>query len=156
MSTPIPIPSNTDMTFLVKWDTNFVSKFYPQSYYLGQYLLGGYIVYIDSTGQHGLIAPDYNLVDTNGGGGWVWSQALNVCNSFVANGYTDWRMGTITEMSRIDINQIYIPNFVPNYYWSATLFDASNAYNIGMSGTGIDINVELLSFNSYALPIKSF
>jgi hypothetical protein len=27
MSTPIPIPSNTDMTFLVKWDTNFISKF---------------------------------------------------------------------------------------------------------------------------------
>jgi hypothetical protein len=27
MATPIPIPSNTDMTFLVKWDTNFISKY---------------------------------------------------------------------------------------------------------------------------------
>lgn len=26
MASPIPIPSNTDMTFLVKWDTNFISK----------------------------------------------------------------------------------------------------------------------------------
>jgi hypothetical protein len=154
MSTPIPISSNTDMTFLVKWDTNFISKFAPQSYVLGQYLLGGYIIYIDSTGQHGLIAPDFNSVDQTPRD---WANSIAYCDSFEVNGYSNWRIGTKEEMQFVDIGNSYIPNFATNNFWTGTEFDASNAYYISMNGTGGGLNLDLKSSSiHYAIPIKSF
>jgi len=155
MSTPIPISSNTDMTFLVKWDTNFISKFAPQSYVLGQYLLGGYIIYIDSTGQHGLIAPDFDdveqIFDRN------WEQAFLYCDAFVVNGYSDWRLGTLQEMRFIDVNQVYIPNFVIDLQlWTSTEFDIDLSYGIIMDGTGLSYGLSNKLSGLLVLPIKSF
>jgi hypothetical protein len=127
---------------------------YFEIYTLGQALNGGYIVYIDSTGKHGLIAPDFNDVDTNFS--YNWSGAINYCDTFTSGGFSDWRIGTKDEMSLVDINNNYIPNFAGNNFWTGTAFGASNAYMISMVGSGNAFSTPLKSDSYYALPIKSF
>ena len=127
---------------------------YFEIYTLGQALNGGYIVYIDSTGKHGLIAPDFNDVDTTFS--YNWSGAINYCDTFTSGGFSDWRIGTKDEMSLVDINNNYIPNFAGNNFWTGTAFGASNAYMISMVGSGNAFSTPFKSDFYYALPIKSF
>jgi hypothetical protein len=127
---------------------------YYNIYTLGQPLLGGYIVYLDSTGRHGLIAPDYDDVEQNIS--FNWSGAVNYCDTFTIGGYSDWRIGTKDEMAFIDINNTYIPNFVPNNFWTGTEDGVSNAYRISFNGSGTGEFSVSKADAYYALPIKSF
>jgi len=129
-----------------------------EAYTLGQPLFGGYIVYLDATGEHGLIAPDYDELLAEGNFfQYNWINAIAYCNNLVLNSYSDWRMGTLTEMRLIDVNQIYIPNFINVGFWTSTLFNFTNAYWIDMDSTGNNINnQDINNVNLFAYPIKSF
>jgi hypothetical protein len=124
-----------------------------EAYTLGQPLFGGYIVYLDATGEHGLIAPDYNDVDQNG---FNWFNAVSYCSAYTNGGYSDWRMGNLTEMLSIDLNQAFIPNFVPNVYWTSTFANLSEVYAVSMSGTGSSYFNSDTNQSWAVLPIKSF
>ena len=133
--------------------TQYDSPYYGQ-YVLGQELFGGYIAYIDGSGRHGLIAPDYNDVEQNIV--FNWNGAITYCDNVTIGAYSDWRIGTKEEMLALDLNQAYIPNFVGNNFWSGTEIDASNAWRISMNGSGAG-NVSNPKIQTYyALPIKSF
>jgi hypothetical protein len=127
---------------------------YFEIYTLGQPLNGGYIVYIDSTGRHGLIAPDYN--DVEQAIVFEWGAAVSYCDAVTIGGYSDWRIGTKDEMSFIDINNTYIPNFIPNNFWTGTEANSTEAFRISFNGTGIGTLAVLKTDDYYALPIKSF
>ena len=133
--------------------TQYDSPYYEQ-YVLGQELNGGYIVYIDGSGRHGLIAPDYD--DVEQAIEFNWSGAIAYCDSFSFGGFSDWRIGTREEMLSIDLNQSFIPNFTPNNFWSGTEIDSTQAYKVSMNGSGNGDTSEAKSNVYFALPIKSF
>ena len=115
---------------------------------IGQSYQGGKIAYIDSTGQHGLIAAAadhyeftqwYNggyiatgatgtaigtgLTNTNAiiaaqGSG---SYAASIARDYNGGGYTDWFLPSKDELNQLYVNQAAIGGFVEeNYYWSST------------------------------------
>jgi hypothetical protein len=127
---------------------------YYFKYNLGDALNGGYIVYIDGSGRHGLIAPDYD--DVEQAIAFNWSGAIAYCDSYTINGFSDWRIGTKEEMSFVDIGSTYIPNFVPNNFWTRTEIDSTHAWKISMNGSGTGTTSEVKSNVYFALPIKSF
>jgi hypothetical protein len=129
-----------------------VPKYVNYNYTLGQELNGGYIVYIDSTGEHGLIAADIQGIQE----AYNWFDALIYCANFSSNGYSDWRMGTLTEMRLIDVNQIYIPNFQNFVHWTSTQSNLDDAYAIFMIGDGSNFSEWPKDTVWYVLPIKSF
>jgi hypothetical protein len=133
--------------------TQFESPYYRQ-YNLGDALNGGYIVYIDASNRHGLIAPDYN--DVEQAILFNWGEAVNYCDTYTIGGYSDWRIGTKDEMLAIDLNQSFIPNFVPNNFWTGTEIDSTQAYKVSMNGSGTGETSEDKTNTFYALPIKSF
>jgi hypothetical protein len=129
---------------------------YYVDYQIGDEKDGGYIAYIDITNRHGLICAkdgDIDYTQRN------WSNSIAYCDSFVANGFSDWRIGTLQEMKLIDPNNPQIPNFLQDNYWTGTEWesDSNQAYYIGMIGTGNSYNPNPKTNDVYyALPIKSF
>jgi hypothetical protein len=101
-----------------------------------------------------LIAPDYD--DVEQAIAFNWSGAIAYCDSYTINGFSDWRIGTKEEMSFVDIGSTYIPNFVPNNFWTGTEIDSTHAWKISMNGSGTGTTSEVKSNVYFALPIKSF
>jgi hypothetical protein len=125
------------------------------TYYLGQPLFGGYIAYIDGSGRHGLIAPDWD--ELNPQLQWTWQNAITYCDNLTLNTYSDWRLGTLEEMRLIDPNQSFIPNFVNVGFWTSTELNSTDAYYINMDESGNNYSSqEKTIVNVFALPIKSF
>jgi hypothetical protein len=127
---------------------------YYEQYNLGDELNGGYIVYIDGSGRHGLIAPDYDDVEQLFA--FNWGGAIAYCDAYTINGFSDWRIGTKDEMLAIDSNQAFIPNFVTNNFWTGTEYNSTQSYFVNMDGTGINFAFEDKTGDFFALPIKSF
>ena len=112
---------------------------------LGQIYGGGYIFYIDITGQHGLISAEKHL------GGIAWSPtnpakatgalstsdgsantkriiqiygnvanygstyAAKACKDYRGGGYTDWYLPSINELKSLYDNRSYSPGFTLTY-----------------------------------------
>lgn len=63
----------------------------------------------------------------------TWEQALSYCEGLSLDGYTNWRLPNVKELSSIvddtrygpAINTVYFPNTQSSYYWSST----SDAYS---------------------------
>jgi hypothetical protein len=148
--------SENDITSVELLRVNYLEYDAPyyEQYNLGDELNGGYIVYIDGSGRHGLIAPDYN--DVEQAISFNWSGAVNYCDTYTIGGYSDWRIGTKDEMLAIDLNQSFIPNFVPNNFWTGTEIDSTQAYKVSMNGSGTGETNEDKTNTYFALPIKSF
>jgi len=121
---------------------------------IGQSYQGGIIAYIDSTGQHGLIAATedqieiqwYNgtnivigtgtaigtgLTNTNAiiaahdGSG---SYAASIARDYNGGGYTDWFLPSKDELNILYENKTAIGGFTDYSYWSSTEFDNVNAW----------------------------
>ena len=123
---------------------------------IGQSYQGGIIAYIDSTGQHGLIAAtadqssgiqwydgDYistgatgtaigtGLTNTNAiiaaqGSG---SYAASIARDYNGGGYTDWFLPSKDELNFLYVNSGVISDInYYNYYWSSTELDSSFAW----------------------------
>jgi hypothetical protein len=133
---------------------------------IGQEYGGGIIFYLDGTGQHGLIAypVDLGVFEWGCGGywdGWVvgaiyWgigmgqtnttiivngcgtpNIAARVCDNFVADGYDDWFLPSMSELQLMRQLSSVIGGFVNGQpYWSSTEFSYSAAYGYyWISGT---------------------
>ena len=118
--------------------------------FIGMCYQGGIIAYIDSTGQHGLIAATadqsegiqwYNgsyivtgatgtaigtgLTNTNAiiaaqGSG---SYAASIARDYNGGGYTDWFLPSKDELNQLYENKTTNMGFTDYYYWSSTEFD---------------------------------
>ena len=116
---------------------------------------GGIIAYIDSTGQHGLIAATadqsegiqwYNgtnivtgatgtaigtgLTNTNAiiaaqGSG---SYAASIARDYNGGGYTDWFLPSKDELNQLYENKTAISGFTDAWYWSSTEFNNDVAW----------------------------
>jgi len=140
---------------------------------IGQSYQGGIIAYLDSTGQHGLIAATadqsegiqwYNgsyivtgatgtaigtgLTNTNTiiaaqGSG---SYAASIARDYNGGGYTDWYLPSKDELNLLYENKTAIGGFPDNYYWSSTENDNYGAWEQNFDNgfqNGSDKNVTI-------------
>jgi len=124
-----------------------------QNLTIGQSYQGGKIAYIDSTGQHGLIAATqdqgediqwYNASSLTGATGTAigtgfantnaiiaaqssGSYAANIARDYNGGGYTDWFLPSTDELNELYAHQYAIGGFVDAYYWSSNEFDINDA-----------------------------
>jgi hypothetical protein len=121
-----------------------------QSFTIGQKYQGGIIFYIDSTGQHGLIAAPFDVRKSaplassmtwripGAYGSEVGAGHLNtldmlqvkmfqaetapyLCSIFNLDGYTDWFLPSMDELDLLYLHKNEIGDFSSKFYWSSTL-----------------------------------
>jgi hypothetical protein len=87
---------------------------------IGDSYQGGIIIiaYIDSTGQHGLIAAteDHNGVLN-------WDDAMSYCADYTVGQYDDWHLPSKGELNLMYQQRGAIGGFEDDYYWSSTESD---------------------------------
>ena len=81
---------------------------------IGQVYQGGYIFYINGTGDHGLIVYFKDLPNLN------WESAQKKCSNLKSEGYDDWRLPTKDELNRIYQARTYIGIYSKSKYWAST------------------------------------
>ena len=96
-----------------------------QDHTIGEKFGGGIIFYIDSTGQHGLIAA---MADQK----WAnWPDAIRECTELRDGGFTDWRLPSKFELTQLNRNEDSIKaDLNPSFYWSSTDQDSERAFAI--------------------------
>ena len=90
---------------------------------IGQSYQGGIIAYIDSTGQHGLMAAtaDYN-------GTLNWQGAMDYCNGLTVGQYDDWHLPSKDELNQLYEQKTAIGGFTNYWYWSSTENGSNTAW----------------------------
>lgn len=175
---------NKHVDTIAKQDSYQPTTLKGGSFHLGQQYGGGIIFYIDSTGQHGLIAAK---ADTEEPALWAYKDSLlGVRSSKIGAGkrntrktYTilgdqgegsdyaalraleysykglhDWYLPSKEELNLLFLNKDMIGGFSPFAYWSSTEYDANLAWFQNFSN-GQQIKSDKI--NSYGVrPIRSF
>ncbi len=91
---------------------------------------GGVVLYVDATGQHGLIAAKADMIDRSSGkdmGYFTWYSAKNAVNAFEA-GYCDWLLPNKEQLKQLYINRTLIGGLENTYYWSSSESGLSQAW----------------------------
>ena len=123
---------------------------------IGDIMEGGYLFYIDETGQHGLVAAMEDIEGTYEWGcygtsisgasgqniGTGYQNTLDIVSgcsetpitasealAYESEGYNDWFLPSINELSTMITILENIISFSNNYYWSSSEFDNNYAYN---------------------------
>lgn len=149
---------------------------------LGQEYGGGIIFYLDSTGQHGLIAAKsdadtvlawYNTVyyQTNTRAAAIGSGASNtrkiinalgnsgtyaakVCQDYRGGGYSDWFLPSKNELNLLYKRRAVVGNLISGYYWSSTESDFKYAWSqyFGFGYQGLNDK----KFAFFVRPVRAF
>jgi len=147
---------------------------FPQ---VGTYYEGGIVVYVDGTGQHGLIATQtdqlYNywgcigtLIGASGTALYTGddntalivtcgdSHAAHKCDTLQLNGKTDWYLPAIDELTEIYNQRAYLGTFQSYYYWSSTEIDAGTSRALIFPGGSQ--NTLSKNYNGYVRCMRQF
>lgn len=121
---------------------------------IGERYGGGVVFYVDSTGNHGLIAAtadqkkvkwyNGNYVVTNATGAAVGtgqantrtivsaqgagSYAASVCDQLELNGYSDWFLPSKEELNLLRSQKTAVGGFANPFYWSSTEYSSHYAW----------------------------
>ena len=151
------------------------------SLYIGQAYQGGIIFWLDSTGQHGLIAAtsnqstgaawgcygtviygadgtavgtgNQNTIDIENGCA-TSGTAADICANISLNGYTDWFLPSKDELNLLYLQKTVVGGFASAYYWSSTEYDASFAVGIAFNSGGTYTNLK--GNASYVRAVRAF
>ncbi len=152
----------------------------PQKYHVGQSYAGGIIFYIDTTGQHGLIAAisdqstetQWGCIFTEIGGTLTGigsgetnttrivngcgssNIAARICNNLVLNGYSDWFLPSKDELELLYNLKEVIGGFTSNFYLSSSEASSSLAWGKHF-GNGY-MNIDYKDANNYVRAIRKF
>jgi hypothetical protein len=154
---------------------------------LGSVYQGGVVIWIDSTGQHGLVSDYQDLekvewgcsgtnVNANGtaiGSGLqntinildgcsIDGIAADLCNNSTAQGYTDWFLPSIDELSQIYLNKSAINSVMGGntfatyyeYYWSSSEINTTTAMYLLMT-TGMQFTSPGIDKSSNQLNVRA-
>ncbi len=91
---------------------------------------GGIVLYVDATGQHGLIVAKTDVIAHSSGkvaGFYSWYGAKVAANAFV-EGYSDWFLPNKEQLNQLYLNKQVIGGTVDTYYWSSSESDTNNAW----------------------------
>jgi len=97
---------------------------------VGESYGGGIVFYIDSTGQHGLIAAKSDMTGHSDGkqeGELNWYDAKTAANAF-AEGYCDWFLPNREQLNQLYLQRSVVGGIVDTYYWSSSESDVNNAW----------------------------
>ena len=122
---------------------------------IGDSLNGGVIIYIDGTGQHGLVAAKADMTGSSGKaeGFFNWYGAKIAANRFV-DGYCDWVLPNLDQLNLIYIHRSSLGGILETYYWSSSDSEAGKAWAQDFSnGQRIDGNK---TNTGRVRPIRSF
>jgi hypothetical protein len=130
-------------------------------HYIGESYGGGIVIWVDETGQHGLIAAasdqstgmqwygaSYtatNAVRDGIGGGMynteriiasqgAGSYAAQLCANYKGSGYGDWYLPSKYELNLLYLQSDVLGGLEGNYYWSSTEDDNNNVWHQDSSG----------------------
>ena len=122
--------------------------------YIGQSYGGGYVFYVDQSGQHGLVATPYNQGNFQwgcnttliGSSAQHWEiltgdlntagivaacsgpSAAKVCDTLTLGGYSDWYLPSIDELDSLRVHSGTVGGWPSNQWvWSSTEWDATGA-----------------------------
>jgi hypothetical protein len=107
------------------YDTQWVTQ-----YMVGQFAFGGVIFYVDSTGQHGLVAA---TADEPGTANYTWGLPTTLgtaqyqCANKTAGGYNNWIVPDKAQMTLLYTNRYPIGGS-PNGGFSSTTLSNTSAY----------------------------
>ena len=87
---------------------------------------GGVVLYVDGTGQHGLIAAKSDAT-VKEKGFFSWYSAKVAANAFV-EGYSDWLLPNKEQLHQIYIHRSSLAGIDATYYWSSSESDGNNAW----------------------------
>jgi hypothetical protein len=114
--------------------TIFASALSPSTVAIGLHPeLGGYVFYVSTDGLYGLVS------ETQDQGTSSWYAAQNMISdpathSTYGKKFTDWRLPTLNELTKMHNSRSAIGGFVLANYWSSTEIDATSAYVFFFNG----------------------
>jgi hypothetical protein len=91
---------------------------------------GGVVLYVDATGQHGLIAAKTDVLAHSSGkveGFFSWYGANVAANAFV-EGYGDWFLPNKEQLNQLYLNKQVVGGTMETYYWSSSESDANDGW----------------------------
>lgn len=118
---------------------------------------GGKVAYIFKHGDrgyvsgqtHGLIAAKADLTSA------TWEKAVLACREYRSGGFSDWRLPSKEELTRLYENRIAIGGFVERYYyWSSTESDKNDAWDQSFRTGAHNLGYKL--DNNFVRPVRSF
>ena len=93
---------------------------------------GGKVAYIFKQGEHGYVAgQSHGLIAANADlEADHWEDAVKACNEYLGGGFSDWRMPSKDELSKLYSHRQSIGGFKEHlYYWSSTESDKNDAWD---------------------------
>jgi len=144
---------------------------------IGNYYQGGIIVYIDTSGQHGIIAAESRSYlpwsPSAGTTGAIWSglysgdentaiitsyfgagsYAAKYCEDFTADGYSDWFLPSEDQIALCYQYRNYLP-WQTGLFWSSTEIDSTMAKLVDFTNHSQTTGWKVVG--SYALPCRYF
>lgn len=147
----------------------------------GKQITGGFVIAVDSSGMHGIMAGGSDLIaslpwsnyqilvgSTSAafGSGAANTKAIVAagntepqsaaayCDNLVAYGYDDWFLPSFDELDFLSRNMQF-GQYPAHWYWSSTEADATAA-NFVVLGGGASWNTDYKSRLAYVLPMRPF
>lgn len=115
---------------------------------IGQIYQGGIIVYVDQSGEHGLIASAKDE------GRHSWEVAHKKCDNYKAEGFIDWRLPTNSELKKMYAARNHMGNYSKGIYWSAEQESKTLAWTCNFNN-GSKANSNKMS-ELLVRPVRSF
>lgn len=170
--------------YVLTSDANGNASWQQTGHYIGQSYGGGIVFWVDSTGQHGLIAA---TADQNGFTNWlnestltntttgairdgifagkantdfimisegVGTSAAEVAATYQGGNYGDWYLPSKYELNLLYIEKTVIGGFQNNIYWSSTEADTNDAWFENFTNGGQSSTIK--NGNQYVRPIRAF
>lgn len=137
---------NTSTLFLIAFFalTACKKKNKALTYELGQNCLGGIIIQLDATKEHGLLAALTDQVTFSQS--LDWGQSKAACDTYTEGG-AGWRLPVQAELELMYTQKATIGGFQSRNYWTSTLGGSNNAWSkyFGTPGGITTTNWKLLS-----------
>jgi hypothetical protein len=157
--------------------------FLTTAFSIGTLYAGGIVFYVDATGQHGLVcAPsdqgnyqwgcwgtnintsvgifsgqiNTNLILNNSCG--QTQTAASVCADLLLNGYDDWFLPSLKELSLmyINIGSLGIGNFSNSWYWSSSQGDGTGAGSMNFADGSVNSRYPKYGNNLFVRAVRAF
>lgn len=116
-------------------------KYYARAYAINEIgvAYGEVVSFVESSGNY-VIIDNLAVQCRDAAANANWTSAIEICKSSRIDGYSDWRLPTVNELSLIYVNKQYIGNFAWNGdYWSSSSYNTTQAKYIYFDGGRIYI-----------------
>ncbi len=123
---------------------------------IGESYGGGVVFYLDSTGEHGLIAARSDAKGHSLGkeeGFHTWYSATNVATEFV-DGFSNWVLPNKEQLNQLFLHRREVGGFAETVYWSFSEGNAEEAWAQSF-GSGVQV-VGKKSNGSHVRAIRAF